>query len=177
MNRKLLAAFVIASMAVVAGIDFATSADLVGSILFTFPLALCAAHRSKRLLRSTAAVAALLTVAAELWGFNRGPLLNPAIASVNRGLLVASLFTLAAFIHLWIGKTDKIALDAEELKRQSQRLAQTEGRYRGLLEAAPDAMVLVNPSGVIVLVNAQADLRRITAGTWVDVSLRSVWRT
>jgi PAS domain S-box-containing protein len=157
MNRKLLAAFVIASMAVVAGIDFATSADLVGSILFTFPLALCAAHRSKRLLWGTAAVAALLTVAAELWGFNRGPLLNPAIASVNRGLLAASLFTLAGFIHLWIGRTERIALDATELKRQSQRLAQTEGRYRGLLEAAPDAMVLVNPSGAIVLVNAQAE--------------------
>jgi PAS domain S-box-containing protein len=48
-------------------------------------------------------------------------------------------------------------LGFSEISRDISERKETEARYRGLLEAAPDAMVVVNHGGEIVLLNVQAE--------------------
>ena len=148
MNRKLLVAAIVGTAMFAALLDLWTSAELIGSILLTLPLALCAMQRSKRLLWGTAAAVILLTIASGFGGIDRIELPRPSLAWVNRGLLIASFLILTALIHFLINQSRKIVLDTAEIERQrSDLLAQNE--QLGIMATRAERLRLaVNASGV-----------------------------
>src|ERR1700733_8634985 len=109
MSRLRLPVIIIGVGVLVALLEYFTAAELAGPMLFLFPLVLCIRQRSKWLLWGTSAVATLLTVGAGIWTFHRIELVNPWIASVNRGLLVESLLTPRPAVHLWLNKKKHLA--------------------------------------------------------------------
>jgi integrase len=122
MNRTPLVAMIVVITVLIATVDFWTPPELAGSALFTFPLVLCIIRRSKWLLWSTAVIAALSSAAAGIWGFHRILFPNLWVASANRGLLIATLLTLTALIHLWMNKSQKAVLDAAKIEHHSNSL-------------------------------------------------------
>lgn len=123
MNRARLLAIIIGVTLLVGLVDFWTSAQLVGSILFILPLILCVTQRSKWVLWGTTSAATLLITAVGVLSFHHTQAPNPWLGLANRALLIGSLLALATLIHLWIDKTHQATLDAAKVESHSNSLA------------------------------------------------------
>ena len=133
MNRTQILATIAGMTALIVLLDLRTSAEISLPVLFTFPLILCAMHRSKVLLWSTAGIATAVSAATVILVFHRVALANSWVAWANRGLLVATLLTLTALMHFWMKESRKVALDAAEMERHSSSLLERNEQLTGEL--------------------------------------------
>jgi integrase len=156
MSRLRLPAIIVLAGVLIVLLDYFTAAELAGSVLFILPLVLCIRQRSKWLLWGTSAVATLLALAAGIWTFHRIELVNPWIASLNRGLLVASLLTLSILIHLWINKSDQLAREAAELEQQKNRLTTSMQQLENELMKLKDAAKTKRKPALLTMKQYQA---------------------
>jgi PAS domain S-box-containing protein len=74
------------------------------------------------------------------------------------GVLIACF--VATTVYLWQTSSERfvqIATLNTDLEGRLEQVRATEGRFRSLLEATPDAMVIVNKDGRVEIINAQAE--------------------
>lgn len=80
----------------------------------------------------------------------------------------AVLFLLVVFVLIWnrrLGRAVRereraereLRLHAEELKAQQEKLRETEAWFRGIIESAPDGMLVIDEHGSVILSNAVAN--------------------
>jgi integrase len=122
MNRTQILATIAGMTALIVLLDLRTSAGVSLPVLFTFPLILCAMHRSKWILWSTAVIGTAVSVASMVWVFHRVAPPNPWVAWANHGLVIANLLTLTVLIHYWMKESGKMALAAAEMERHCSSL-------------------------------------------------------